>query len=145
MRYQTEFDSKTLAEWNQTEMIFNAIHSRRDSVQTETGRGPLQIHAYQHAALPHRLQYIDVDTGIQCTAMGAGNLNYLTGCDFAVMARLMRQQSTAIALRLAMLRIELQGLPAIAFTCLGGTHRSVGCACLLPVFSFRSPFGVSHR
>ena len=144
VQYQTEFDSKTLAEWNQTEMIFNAIRSRRDSVQTETGRGPLQIHAYRHAALPHRLQYIDVDTGIQCTAMGAGNLNYLTGCDFAVMARLMSQQSTAIALRLAMLQIELQGLPEIAFTCLGGTHRSVGCACLLAVVFYPEAHLVFH-
>ena len=29
---QTEFDSKTLAKWNQTEILFNAICSRRDSV-----------------------------------------------------------------------------------------------------------------
>ena len=144
VRYQTEFDSKTLAEWNQTEMIFNAIDSRRDSVQRETGRGPLQIHAYPHDALPHRLQYIDVDTGIPCTAMGAGNLKYLTGCDFAVMARLTSQQSTAIALRLAMLQIELQGLLEIAFTCLGGTHRSVGCACLLAVVFYPEAHLVFH-
>ena len=144
MRYQTEFDSKTLAEWNQTEMIFNAIHSRRDSVQRETGRGPLQIHAYPHDALPHRLQYIDVDTGIPCTAMGAGNLKYLTGCDFAVMARLTSQQSTAIALRLAMLQVELQGLFEIAFTCLGGTHGSVGCACLLAVVFYPEAHLVFH-
>ena len=125
-------------------MIFNAIRSRRDSVQTETGRGPLQIHAYRHAALPHRLQYIDVDTGIQCTAMGAGNLNYFNGCDFAVMARLASQQSIAIALRLAMLQIELQGLPEIACTCLGCTHRSVGCACLLAVVFYPEAHLVFH-
>ena len=125
VRYQTEFDSRALAEWNQTEIIFKAICSRRGSVQMETVRRHLQIHAYPRAALPPALQYIDVDTGITCTAMGAGNLNYLIGCDFAVMARLTSQQSTAIALRLAMLQIELQGLPEIAFTCLGGTHRSV--------------------
>ena len=144
VRYQTEFDSKTIAEWNQTEMIYEAIRSRRDNVQTQTGRGPLQIHAYRHAALPQRLQYIDVDTGVQCTATGAGNLNYLTGCDFAVMAILTSQQSTAIALRLAMMQIELVGLTEIAFTCGGGTHRSVGCACLLAVIFYPEAHLVFH-
>ena len=75
---------------------------------------------------------------------GAGNLKHLTGCDFAVMARLAGQQSTAIALRLAMLQIELQELPEIAFTCLGGTHRSVGCACLLAIVFYPEAHLVFH-
>ena len=92
---------------------------------------PLLIHAYRQSELPAGLQYVDVHSGIPCTAMSAGNLACMTGCDFAVMACLASQQSVAVALRLAILQTEMQGLREIAFTCLGGTHRSVGCACLL--------------
>ena len=143
-RYQTEFDSRALAEWNQTESTFKAICSRQGRFQMETVRRHLQIHAYPRAALPPALQYIDVDTGIQCTTHGAGSLHHLTGCDFDVMARLTGQQSTAIALRLAMLQIEMQELQEIAFTCLGGTHRSVGCACLLAIVFYPEANLVFH-
>ena len=51
MRYQTEFDAQTLADWDQIGLIFNAIRSRQDIVRMETERGPLQIHAYRHVAL----------------------------------------------------------------------------------------------
>ena len=54
------------------------------------------------------------------------------------------QQSTAIALRLAMMQIELVGLTEIAFTCGGGTHRSVGCACLLAVIFYPEAHLVFH-
>ena len=60
------------------------------------------------------------------------------------MARLTSQQSTAMALRLAMLQIESQGLTEIAFTSLGGTHRSVGCACLLAVIFYPAAHFVFH-
>ena len=76
----------------------------------------MQIQAYPHFALPERFQFIDVDVGIPCSAIGAGDLQHLTGCDFAVMARLAKQKSTALALCLAMLQLELQGLLEIAFT-----------------------------
>ena len=47
------------------------------------------------------------------------------------MAFLAGQESVAYALRLAILLVERLELSEIAFTCQGGTHRSVGCACLL--------------
>ena len=81
VRYQAEFDSMALAEWNQTEVIFKAICSRRDDVQMGTVSRHLLIHAYPRAALPPGLQYVDVGTGIQCTAQGADL--HLTGQPFS--------------------------------------------------------------
>ena len=62
-RLQTiTFDCVTRAEWNQTDMIFSAICSRRETGHIETRERPLLIHAYRHDAVPQTLQYIDAAT-----------------------------------------------------------------------------------
>ena len=73
-----------------------------------------------------------------------GNVKDLTGCDCAVLAKFASQQSNAIALRHAMPQVKLQGLSEIAFTYLGGTHRSVGCACLLALVFYPEAYLVFH-
>ena len=83
-------------------------------------------------------------SGIPVTAHCAGNLKELTGCDFVVMATLASQQGTALALRLAMLEIETQGLKDLVFTCRHGIHRSVGCACLLVMLFYPEAELVFH-
>ena len=61
----------------------------------------------------------------------------LTGCDFVVMATLASQQGTALALRLAMLEIETQGLKDL--------DRYVGCACLLVMLFYPEAKLVFHK
>ena len=126
-------------------MLFNSMRLRRPNVSyVERSPGPLRAHAVAHSFRPHGLQYIDVDTVIPVTAHCAGNLRELTGCDFVVMATLASQQGTALALRLAMLEIETQGLKDLVFTCRHGIHRSVGCACLLVMLFFPGAKLVFH-
>ena len=144
-RYETISEEKTVSAWEQTEMLFNSMRLRRPNVSyVERRPGPLRIHASAHSYRPHGLQYIDVDTGIPVTAHGAGDLKRLTGCDFVVMATLASQQGTALALRLAMLEIETQGLKDLVFTCRHGIHRSVGCACLLVMLFYPEAKLVFH-
>ena len=136
--YQTIYTDKAVEEWEQIAQIWDAIRPLGR-------RGPLQeIHAFPREARPDGVQFIDVDTGIQTTARGVGNLHDLTGCDFEVMAELAGQESTAIALRLAMLQVEMQGLSEIAFTCQFGKHRSPACVCLLAMIFYPQANLVFH-
>ena len=131
-------DDKVVAEWRQTAVVvgLNQHAAERD----------VTIHAYPHAQCPHMMRFIDVDSIFQLDARGAGDLHDRTGLHFAVMAELVYQAPTAVALRLALLEIEYLHLREIAFTCRGGTHRSVACACLLAlVFYHRARLGFHTR
>jgi hypothetical protein len=130
-RYDKLLSPVAIREWEQTIAVCEYTLSEAGGHTRFTPRNPLQIHAYKYSERPAQIHYIDVHRGIPCTAFGAGDLKDLTGCDFAVMAHLLGQESVAVALRLAVLQIEMLSLEGIAFTCEGGTHRSVGCACLL--------------
>ena len=70
--------------------------------------------------------------------------NQKTGCDFVVMAELVRQPSVAVALRLASLQIHSMALCDLAFICKGGTHRSFGCACLLAALCYPDAHVIVH-
>ena len=109
-------------------------------------RRPLQIHAYQKDVAPDALQLIDVDTGIAATALGArrGPMNQITGCDLGIIAYLASQEAVSYALHLAILEVEGLELSEIGFTCQGGTHRSVGCACLLALLFYPEAHLVFH-
>ena len=104
-------DHKVVAEWRQTAVV---VGSNQHAAERD-----VTIHAYPHAQCPHTMRFIDVDSIFQLDARGAGDLQGMTG------------SPTAVALRLALLEIEYLHLREIAFTCRGGTHRSVACACLL--------------
>ena len=133
--YDKSITVKTRAEWEQTAAVFDSIQSRQPPLD------PLHIHAYPHKALPDGTQFVDVDEGFPCTALGCGDV---TGIDFSVMAILASQRPTALALRLAALQVAEQGLSEIAFTCEHGTHRSVACACLLAALCYPNAYLVFH-
>ena len=59
------------------------------------------------------------------------DLGHVTGLHFAVHLCLIKQATVAESILDAILAIEYKDLRDFAFYCHGGTHRSVGCACLL--------------
>ena len=59
-----------------------------------------------------------------------------TGFDTEVLCELLQWPDTARVLADAAVDIVARGLPAYAFRCQGGTHRSVGCAVLLVLLAF---------
>ena len=129
--YQFRFDEQVLAEWQQIETPCATVWNQSDPEGCN-----LIIHAYPYSQKPTGLRYIDLDNTIPCDAHGAADLSHVTGCDFVIQAKLVRQAAVAAALRLAVLEIEMLSLRDFVFTCRGGTHRSVGCACLLAALRY---------
>ena len=64
------------------------------------------------------------------------SLKEVTGLHFGVHQRFLVQPSVSEAVFDAILTIERNELAEFAFYCHGGTHRSVGCACLLLIMIY---------
>ena len=66
----------------------------------------------------------------------AYQLDQITGLDVGVQETLIRQKTVAECILKAILAIEAHDCREFAFVCRGGTHRSVGCACLLLMLAY---------
>ena len=81
--------------------------------------------------------FIDVANSFPlCARSNAYAMSDVSGVNLCVQARLVTQVYTAKAIEEAVVRIEWQretstGRQSIAFACDHGTHRSLGCGCLL--------------
>jgi hypothetical protein len=86
-------------------------------------------------------QHVDLCSQFKPDARSKNPAGYtmdsVTGLDRAVMCTVIGQKATAKALTAAVTRIESDHhLPELAFSCTGGTHRSVAFACLLAMFAY---------
>jgi hypothetical protein len=122
--------------------VVDAWRSATDAFdQVRRGR-EICLSAYATSDLPQRLPTESVDLCSHFKPDGRPqNHEYemkdVTGLDRAVMCTLILQEDTANALTWAVRLIESDDdLSELAFTCKGGTHRSVACACLLSMLAY---------
>jgi hypothetical protein len=100
------------------------------------------LSAYATSDLPQRLsaQSVDLCSTFEPDARPQNHeykMEDVTGLDRAVMCTLILQEDTANALTWAASLIEEdEKLSELAFTCTGGTHRSVALCCLLSMFAY---------
>ena len=84
--------------------------------------------------------HIDLVTRFPLTAFSdAYDMRDVTGVNLCVQARLVVQLDTARAIEEAIICVEMQRhhpTTGLAFVCTGGTHRSLGCGCLLLILAY---------
>ena len=99
--------------------------------RVETGRS-LRLYAFARGESPLGMPSINVhDRNLDARAHGLYSLEYVTGFDFRVQAKLLTTGDTVCALLDAVETIEARGSLEFAFQCRSGTHRSVACCVLL--------------
>ena len=126
--YGYVLSSDVYAAWKRTELVIDRM---------ATSQVDLRVYVYKLENIPFKMagNCIDVHTTYPLDAHSATyDLSKVTGANPLVQAHLVAQAATAKAIEEAIIRVELQrsvAVRSIAFACTGGTHRSMGCGCLL--------------
>jgi hypothetical protein len=122
--------------------VVDAWRSATDAFDKVRRDREICLGAYATSNLPQHLSTQSVDLCSPVRPDGRPqNHEYemkdVTGLDRSVMCTLILQEDTAKALTRAVKLIEKDVyLSELAFTCNGGTHRSVACACLLSMLAY---------
>ena len=126
--YGHVLSSDVHAAWKRTELVIDRM---------ATSQVNLRVYVYKLEDIPFTMagNCIDVHSTYPLDAHSASyNMSDVTGANPVVQAHLVTQAATAKAIEEAIIRVELQrsvAVRSIAFACTGGTHRSMGCGCLL--------------
>ncbi len=130
-RYQVTFlDDSAKHQWALAALTFQRMATpgrelRIHAWAADRGRQCCQCIIYVN----HGPHYLDM--------RGHGlDLHRVTGIDFCVQSVLTMHTATAAALKHAVEEIELGNHADVVFVCDGGTHRSLGCACLLAMLAY---------
>ena len=122
--------------WQRTQwFIDKEAHSDQDM--------EVVIHVFKNDRIPPSLESkcIDVHNTLYLDAYSDQyTLGSTTGVHPPLQAKLVLQENTANAICLAVMNVEMcRGSGTcceVAFSCRGGTHRSLGCACLLASLAY---------
>ena len=121
------------AAWEETQSVI-------ESVATETS--DVRVFVQKLAQIPQPINSNCIDVHEAFPLHGGSPLydqKVVTGANLCVQANLVTQAATARAIEEAVNRLESQmseSTRKIVFACLGGTHRSFGCACLLSALAY---------
>ena len=127
-QYNENFESEAKDAWLKTQLVIQRMAQSNDNVR-------VYIYNRDQAQYEKGKICVDVNTTYRVNAYSNSyTMNWVTGANPFVQARIATQRATAEALLQAVLTVELQD-PAqyrnVAFVCDGGTHRSFACGCLL--------------
>ena len=111
---QSRLSDELRVEWKMAEWVI---------LRAETTR-KLELHAYSYQECPTGGRVFDCRS---CDARSdAYTMEEVSGIDFEVVAVLVAQVAVPRLLREAIIEIEASNARSAFFSCLGGTHRSVG-------------------
>ena len=134
-RYSYALTPAVVAAWQRTQWAIDKCGPSGEEVK---------IHVFKKAELPPALESICIDVDNQYRLNGYSNqydLGSVTGVHPNVQAKLVSQAATANAICSAVIQVEMgrgSNMCKVAFSCTGGTHRSLGCACLLASLAYPS-------
>ena len=127
-QYNENFESEAKDAWLKTQLVIQRMAQSNDNVR-------VYIYNRDQAQYEKENICVDVNTTYRVNAYSNSyTMNWVTGANPFVQARIATQRATAEALLQAVLTVELQD-PAqyrnVAFVCDGSIHCSLACGCLL--------------
>lgn len=133
-RFQLQWHPDTQLVWQRAALLVERVANPE--------RQPLVIHVRKLGDVPSPRppRCIDVHEHFHVDARPRNDeyqLSDVSGFDFRLQANLVLQCATAEALVEAIYLLELdERAENVTFLCLGATHRSLGCACLLAMWAY---------
>ena len=132
--------------WDRVEVLvrvmqnLNRLHEREINIYAYAQHAAPLYHETLSGACAGQRRHLHgtnlIHLGVDGKNRAAYHLQDVTGLDFRVQSRLIQQTTVACSIVDAILTIEDNDCNDFAFICHGGTHRSVGCACLLLTLAY---------